>query len=114
NCPPVITPNTITRQQGAAASNSTVATVLDDLTPAGNITPALNGAPPTGINVSNLQNSSGMITAEVSADCNAALGNNLVSLKATDEHGAFSTASFIVNVTAAPTPTANAGSNQTQ
>ncbi len=32
NCPPVISPNTISRQQAAPAANFTLATVVDDLT----------------------------------------------------------------------------------
>jgi FG-GAP repeat/HYR domain len=98
NCPPIITPQTVTRQQGAAAVNSTIATVLDDLTPAGSITVTLNGSLPTGITVTNLQNTSGTITADVAADCAAALGDHLIGLLATDEHGLTSTASFTVTV----------------
>ncbi|MGE0104873.1 MAG: PxKF domain-containing protein [Blastocatellales bacterium] len=102
--PPVISPQTITRQQTAAGFNSTIAGVSDNLTAAGSIVVELDGALPSGISVTNLLNMGGVISADVAADCSAATGDHLVALKATDEAGQISMASFTVTVTPETTP----------
>src|SRR6185295_18228611 len=62
-------------------------------------------ASPAGISVTNLVNSGGTITADVSATCAAASGDNNVTLQVTDSEGATSTATLVVSVTPTPAPT---------
>jgi hypothetical protein len=95
--PSISAPST-TRQQGAPASISTVATVGDDQTSAGSLAVTVTSVP-AGITVTDLTNSDGNVTAKVAASCGATLGANTVGLKVTDEAGSSSTASLIVNVT---------------
>jgi hypothetical protein len=88
----------LTRQQGSAASNSTIATVSD--TSAGTLT-VTAATVPTDISVTNIINSGGTVTADVAAGCNAAVGPNTVVLIVTNgTAGLSSTASLTVNVTA--------------
>ena len=103
NNPPQITATTLTRQQGNPASTSTIATVSDDLTPAGNLTVTASSKP-AGIAVTNLVNNNGTVTASVAADCNAALGANTVVLTITDEGNLSAVANLTVNVTANAAP----------
>jgi len=70
----------------------------DDLTPAGDLTVML-GTIPSGITISNVTNNNGTITAMVTADCSAALGNNFVSLQVTDGGGLMTGGTLTVNVT---------------
>jgi len=104
NQPPAITPSTVARQQGSPGSVSTIATVSDDITPAGALAVAVT-TPAPGIVVANLTNNNGTITANVAAACNAPLGANTVGLTVTDGGGLTATASLIVNVTANTLPT---------
>jgi len=93
---------TISRKQHAAASNSQIATVSDVDNPAGGLTVTVMSAP-TGITVSNIVNTNGTITADVAADCSAALGMNAVVLQVSD--GQLSaTGNLTVNVTASNPP----------
>ena len=101
--PPVIAQQgPLTRQQGSPAINSTIATVSD--TNAGTLTVTATTVP-AGITVSNIVNNVGTITADVAANCAAALGANTVVLKVTNgTTGQSSTANLTVNVTANSPP----------
>jgi Calx-beta domain/Immunoglobulin I-set domain len=87
----------LTRQQGSAATNATIATVTDAETAAGSliVTPITL---PAGITVTSIVNANGTITANVAAACTATLGNNTVVLQVSDG-SLTSTANLIVNVT---------------
>ncbi|HNG33922.1 MAG TPA: choice-of-anchor Q domain-containing protein, partial [Blastocatellia bacterium] len=70
--PSFATVATPSRQQGSAASNSTIATVTDAETAAGSLIVTITSANPSnGVTVSNIQNSGGTITADIVADCTA-------------------------------------------
>ncbi len=100
NTPPTITAApTLSRQQSSAATTSTIATVSDAETPAGNLIVTVTSAP-AGISVTNLVNTNGTITADVAASCAATVGANMVGLQVTDGGGATATANLTVNVTA--------------
>ena len=105
NSPPSITAaGPLARTQGAGTSNSTIATVSDDQTPAVSLVVTASSVP-TGITVSNFQISNGgTVTANVTADCTATTGANTVGLTVTDNLNVTATANLIVNVTA---PTVN-------
>src|SRR5262249_13793531 len=105
NTPPMITPGgPLGRQQGSAATNSTIATVSDVETPAGSLTVAATVVP-TGISITGISNSAGTVTANVAAGCNAAVGVNNVTLQVTDGGGAMNTATLVINVSANTAPT---------
>jgi uncharacterized protein (TIGR03437 family) len=98
NGPPMITGQTITRQQGSPGATATIATVGDDLTAAGGLVVTVS-SPATGISITNIANNNGTITATVAADCTATTGANNVGLTVTDGGGLTATANLIVNVT---------------
>jgi hypothetical protein len=75
----------ITRQQNAGGSVSPIASISDVDNVAGNLIVTVLNAP-TGIVVSNIANNNGAITAVVSADCAAALGDNTVVLQVSDDN----------------------------
>jgi CSLREA domain-containing protein len=105
HCAPTITAGgTFSRQQGSAASNSTVATVADTEDMAGTLNVTATTVPP-GISVTNIVNAGGTITADMGASCAAATGNNTVALTVTDSGNGTATANLIVNVTANTAPT---------
>ncbi|MBI1761578.1 MAG: putative Ig domain-containing protein [Acidobacteria bacterium] len=105
NPPPMITAGAaLTRQQGTAAANSTIATVSDANQTAGTLTVTATTVP-AGLTVTNIVNTSGTITANVAAACNATVGANTVVLTVTDSFGATATANLTVNVTANTAPT---------
>ncbi len=101
NTAPTITAQTgISRQQGAAASNSQIATVNDAETGANSVTVTVNnGASATvnGVTVSGIANSSGTVTANIVATCGAT--NASFTLTATDGSNATATATLNVTVT---------------
>jgi hypothetical protein len=103
NQPPAITTSPVARQQGSPASPAAIATVSDDITPAGNLVVTVT-TPAPGIAVTNITNNNGAITANVAAACNAPLGNNTVGLTVTDGGNLTATANLIVNVTANTPP----------
>ena len=103
NCPPIISTQPVSVQRDATASGATIAAVRDDITPAANLTLSVDSAP-AGISVSSINNSDGTITADVSADCSAALGPNTVTLSVMDEHGLVTMGDLTVNVSAEVTP----------
>ncbi len=98
NGPPMITGQTITRQQGSPGATATIATVSDDLTAAGGLVVTVS-SPAPGISITNIANNNGTITATVAADCTATPGDNNVGLTVTDGGGLTATANLIVNVT---------------
>jgi hypothetical protein len=120
NTAPTITPAvSVTRQQGSAVSNSTIATVADAESSAGSLTVT---APvvPAGLTVSNIANTAGTASADILAACTASLGANTVGLSVSDSLLS-TTGNLSVNVTAngAPvlgtygTTTATTGGNTT-
>ena len=103
-CAPTITPApALTRQQGTAPSNSTIATVGDTETAAGSLTVTATSVP-AGITVSNISNTNGTVTADVAAACTAVVGANTVQLTVADGAGTTSTANLTVNVSANTAP----------
>jgi len=102
--PPTITAGgPLTRQQASAAINSTIATVADTETSAGSLTVTATTVP-AGISVTNIVNAAGTVTANVSASCSAAVGDNTVVLTVSD--GTLTTnANLTVTVTANSAPT---------
>lgn len=113
NTPPVITPGSaLTRQQGAPASNEILATVSDAQTPNSNLQVFLLTAS-AGLNLTNLNNSRGTISATVGAACNAAPIPLTATLLVTDSGGLSATANLTINVTANIAPTLGAYPNAT-
>jgi uncharacterized protein (TIGR03437 family) len=92
----------ITRQQGNAGSVATLATVANAQT-AGNVTVTATSVP-AGITVSNLSNSNGVISANMTAACNAAVGANNLVLSVGNGCGAAQTVNLTINVTANTKP----------
>jgi hypothetical protein len=111
--PPVITPTVgLTRTQGSPASNSQIATVSDDVGAPGSIVVTAQNTP-TGITVTNIVNTNGTVTANISAGCSAATGNNTIVLQATDGKTLSQTTNLVVNVAANTAPTLGNYSNTT-
>jgi hypothetical protein len=82
------------------AASTTIATVSDVEDSAGcQLSAACRGHLRTGIT-----NTSGTVTAMVSASCTATAGVNNVILQVIDSEGATTNATFVVTVTATPTP----------
>jgi CSLREA domain-containing protein/uncharacterized repeat protein (TIGR01451 family) len=102
----------LTRQQGAAASNSTLATVNDvESGPGGVAVTVISANPSNGVTLSNIVNTNGTITADIVADCAAT--NASFTLQVSDG-SLTATANLSVNVTVATPPTAAAaGPDQT-
>lgn len=108
NTPPTITASTaLTRQQGTPVAISTIATVGDVETNAGNLSVTATTVP-AGLSVMNIRNSNGTVTANVTADCNAATGANTIVLSVTDAGNLISTANLTVNVTSNTPPSLGA------
>ncbi|MBI1763349.1 MAG: hypothetical protein HYR56_18140, partial [Acidobacteria bacterium] len=103
NLPTITAGGPLARQQGSAGTVSTVATVGDTETAAGSLTVTATTVP-AGLTVTGITNTSGTITANVAAACNAALGTNTVVLTVTDGNGGTATANLTVNVTANTAP----------
>lgn len=102
NAAPTITPAAaLTRQQSTTATAATIATVNDAETMPGNLIVTTTSVPP-GISVTGLTNTSGTISAVVTASCSAALGANTVGLKVTDALSASALTNLTVNVTSSP------------
>ncbi|MCG3163162.1 MAG: hypothetical protein JMDDDDMK_04545 [Acidobacteria bacterium] len=103
---PLITPQPLTRQQGAAASISQIATVSDAdqsldtlaVTVDGGSSATTNGVTVSGISV----DASGAVTASIVADC--AASNATFTLTVTDDQTATANATLTVNVTANTPP----------
>ena len=102
NTPPTITAATISRQQGAASSNSQIATVSDSEDPLTALTVTVNGdtsATMNGVTVSNIAvTNSGNVTADVGASCSST--DATFTLRVIDTGGLYSEATLTVNVTA--------------
>jgi len=107
NSSPTITAGgPLSRQQGSAESNSTVAAVSDNETTAGSLTVTATTVP-SGITVRNVVNTNGTVTANVAAGCNATVGANTVVLTVNDDNGGTATANLTVNVNANTAPVLN-------
>jgi len=97
NTPPTISPVAVTVAPAAAPTNQTIANVSDADEAAGNLTVTVTSAP-TGINITNIVNTSGVVTADVEATAAAALGANSVTLQVDDSNGGSATATLTVQV----------------
>jgi len=104
NNPPTISLVAVSRQQGSVSTVSTIATVGDIETAAGSLV-VTAASVPTGITITNITNSSGTVTANVAAGCNATIGANTIVLQVTDGNGGMATGNLTVNVTANTPPT---------
>ena len=91
------------RQQGSAAATSLIGSVQDAETAAGDLTVTVTSAP-AGISITNIVNTGGAITADISTGCNAATGDNTVVLQVSDG-SLTANGNLIVSVTANPGPT---------
>jgi uncharacterized protein (TIGR03437 family) len=104
NTTPSITASAaIIRQQGSPGMSANIATVNDAETPAGNLEVTATNVP-AGISINNITNNNGVITADVAAGCNAAIGANIISLTVTEDGGLTATANLTVNVDANTPP----------
>jgi hypothetical protein len=103
NCAPqIISGTTIARQQGSPAANSQIATVSDPYDTDASLTVTATSVP-SGLTVTNIVNTGGAITADVSANCAISTGPKTVVLQVSD--GALTaTANLTVTVTANTTP----------
>lgn len=111
--PPILTPTAgLTRIQGNPASNSVIATVSDDVSSPGAIIVTAQTVP-SGMQVTNIVNTNGSISADVRALCSAATGNNTIVLRAADGKGLTQDSNLVINVTANPAPTLGNYANQT-
>jgi CSLREA domain-containing protein len=101
NNPPTITGATISRQQGAPASISQIATVNDADQAENTLVVTVNGgasATVNGVTVNNISvDATGIVTASVVASCTAF--NASFTLTVTDDAGASANATLTVNVT---------------
>ena len=106
NTPPTITGATISRQQGAAGSNSQIATVSDNEDPPTSLTVTVDGGSSStvnGVTVSGVAiDNSGHVTADVVASCSAS--NATFTLRVTDTGGLHSDGTLTVNVTPSNAP----------
>ena len=103
NSAPSITPAAgVSRQQGTAASNSTIAIVNDSQSNVGALTVTAMNVP-AGLTISSIGNTSGTITANITASCSATLGNNTIVLQVSDG-SLTATTNLTVNVTANSAP----------
>ncbi|MBX7221352.1 MAG: fibronectin type III domain-containing protein [Blastocatellia bacterium] len=97
NTPPTITPAApVTIQAGSSPTTFPIATVSDVETPAGNLVVTI-GSRPTGVNIANIVNTAGAITADISTTCGAVSGP--VTLIVTDAGSAMATGMLTINVT---------------
>ncbi|HJQ22516.1 MAG TPA: HYR domain-containing protein [Blastocatellia bacterium] len=105
NTPPMITGGSLSLNAGSSATGTTIATVSDGgQDSAGSLTVTATSVP-SGITIGNITNTTGTITADVSADCSLSTNAYNVTLQVTDSEMATNTATFTVNVTATPAPT---------
>jgi len=102
DAPSITESASISRQQNASGSVSSIALVSDIDTAAGSLTVSVITAP-AGIIVSNITNTGGTITATITATCAAALGDNTVVLQVSDGN-LTKTANLTVNVTPSNAP----------
>ena len=103
NTAPTITPAIgVSRQQGSAASSSTIATVSDLEQTAGSLVVTAPTVP-AGLTLSSIVNTTGTVSANIAAACSATIGANTIGLSVSD--GSLSTAGNLsVNVTANSAP----------
>jgi hypothetical protein len=101
NLPPIISAAPVTRVEGAAATNSTIATVSDPGQAANTLAVTVNGstsATVNGVTVSDITvGDAGEVKADVVAACGAS--NAGFTLRVTDSEGLFAEATLDVSVT---------------
>ncbi len=103
NTAPTLAAGNQIRQKGSTATSAMIAIVDDGQDPIGYLTVSVVSAP-TGISITGITNSNGVITAQVAALCNANLGNNSVLLRVQDSDGATGDVTLYINVTANAAP----------
>ncbi len=105
NLNPQLNGASIARTAGAGTSNSTIATVTDDTDSPGSFVISASNIP-AGITVTNIVNTSGTVTADVTVACSVTTGAYNVTLTTSgDSEGATATALLTINVTGTPAPT---------
>jgi len=102
--PAITAASGLSRQQGSPETNSQIATVTDDDGDANVIVTTTSGDAVNGVTISNIVNTGGIITADISASCSAS--NASFTLQASDGS---STVSTTINVAVTPNtgPTLN-------
>lgn len=103
---PVITASgSVTRTGGSPSSNSIIATVSDNETPAGSLVVTVTSANPSGgVTLSNIVNNAGTVTADLVAACGAVSGPASFTLEVSDG-AAVTTTTLNVAVIANTPPT---------
>ncbi len=101
----------LNRLQGSAGTTAQIATVNDAETATGLLAVTATSVP-TGISITNISNTNGTISATVAADCNAATGNNVVTLSVSDGN-LTATANLTINVAANIAPILSTYANTT-
>ena len=107
NTAPTAAVNNVIRQKGSSATTSTIAYVFDSEDPIGYLTVTVASAP-SGIQITGITNTNGMITASIAALCNATVGINAIVLRIQDSDGGVTTTTMLVNVTANTVPSLGA------
>jgi uncharacterized protein (TIGR03437 family) len=103
NTPPRITPApALMRTQGGTPINSVIATVSDLETAAGNL--SVSAFPPAVVTFSDVTNTNGTITANISTECATLPGDKIVTLEVVDANGLSTLATITVTVTANTAP----------
>jgi hypothetical protein len=101
----------LSRQQGSPATNAQIATVNDADGAVGSLNVTAAPLTGSGVTLSNLVNTNGVITADVVAGCGATPAS--FTLTVTDDQGATATATLNVAVSANADPTVGAYLNTT-
>lgn len=113
NTPPAITAGaTLSITQGGSGIGSTLATVSDNFSSAGNVVVTATGLP-AGITVSSISNTAGTVTGDVAVAATVAPGSYQIALTATDEAGNTAPANLGITVVANTAPTITAIADQT-
>lgn len=97
NLPTITAGTAITMGQSANLTGRTIATVSDADQAAGTLTVAATVVPP-GITISNITNTTGTVTADVSSSSTIAAGTYNVTLQVTDAEGATATATLQITI----------------
>ncbi|MCA8944872.1 MAG: hypothetical protein KDB29_01465, partial [Planctomycetes bacterium] len=105
--PGITAGSTVNVTEGTTVTGATIATVTDAEDTNGSLSVTTTSVP-TGITVTGITNTSGTVTANVSATTAATLGSNTVVLQVQDSIGQTTTANLTVNVVDDTDPTITA------
>ena len=100
SAPTILPAGAIFVTAGTTAAATAVATVADAQDTPGSLTVAAISVP-TGLSVTNITNTSGIVTADVSVSTAASNGANVITFQVTDSGTLTATAQFTVNVSGA-------------